>query len=68
MPYDRKVREFGDLMSIQHSIEAAALDDVAAVDQVLDSAWRDERSESDADEMRHMISSIWADLTLAPCA
>lgn len=68
MPYDRKVREFGDLMSVHHSIEAAALDDVAAVDQVLDSAWRDERRESDADEMRHMISSIWADLTLEPCA
>jgi polysaccharide pyruvyl transferase WcaK-like protein len=66
MPYDRKVREFGDLMSIHHSIEATALDDVAAVDQILDSAWRDERGESDVNQMRHMISSIWADLSLAP--
>jgi polysaccharide pyruvyl transferase WcaK-like protein len=68
MPYDRKVREFGELMSIEHSIEAATLDDLTGVDRVLDSAWRDERDEADADQMRRMISSIWADLTLARCA
>jgi polysaccharide pyruvyl transferase CsaB len=68
MPYDRKVREFGDLMSIRHSIEAAALDNIARVGEVLDSAWGDERSEADADQMRHLVFSIWADLTLAPCS
>jgi polysaccharide pyruvyl transferase CsaB len=68
MPYDRKVREFGDLMSIRHSIEAATLDEITGVDKVLDAAWHEERSEADANQMRCMISSIWADLTLASCA
>ena len=64
MPYDRKVREFGDLMGIRHSIEAAALDDSASVKGVLESAWSDSESDVDADGMRHTVASIWADLSL----
>jgi polysaccharide pyruvyl transferase CsaB len=63
MPYDRKVREFGDLMGIQHSIEASTLDDLSSVNVLLDSAWRTAQSANTAD-MRHTAASIWADLTL----
>ena len=64
MPYDRKVREFGDLMAIHHSIEAAALDNADVVMGVLESSWRDSEREADADGMRHIVASIWADLSL----
>ena len=64
MPYDRKVREFGDLMAIRHSIEAATLDNVDLVKGVLESARSDSEREADADGMRRTVASIWADLSL----
>jgi len=64
MPYDRKVREFGELMAIRHSIEAAALDDVATVNGVFESAWAEPKQEHENEHWQHTISSIWAELTL----
>lgn len=64
MPYDRKVREFGELMAMRHSIEATALDDVATVNGVLESAWSEVQQERGSDRWQHTISSVWADLTL----
>lgn len=68
MPYDRKVREFGDLMAMRHSIEAAALDNLSAVNALLDSAWRDTQAAAATDGMRHTVASIWADLKLEAAA
>ena len=64
MPYDRKVREFGELMAIRHSIEAGALDDVATVNGVLESAWAEPQQERESIHWQQTVSSIWADLTL----
>jgi polysaccharide pyruvyl transferase CsaB len=64
MPYDRKVREFGELMAIRHSIEATALDDVATVNGVLESAWAEPQQDHESEHWQHTISSIWAELTL----
>jgi polysaccharide pyruvyl transferase CsaB len=64
MPYDRKVQEFGELMAIRHSIEAATLDEVAAMDDVFESAWREPQPEHGRHHWQHTISSMWADLTL----
>jgi len=64
MPYDRKIREFGELMAIPHSIEATALDDPASVTSVLEDAWRAAQNEAEPDTLRNAVSSIWSDLTL----
>jgi polysaccharide pyruvyl transferase CsaB len=63
MPYDRKIREFADLMNISLTIEAATLDNMPAVQAVLDAAWR--QSAAEAPPARTPApSTIWADLTL----
>jgi polysaccharide pyruvyl transferase CsaB len=63
MPYDRKLREFAHLMNIPLTIEAAILDDVAAVKAVLEAAWR--QSTAGGPLAKNLDpSAIWADLTL----
>jgi len=68
MPYDRKIREFGDLMTIPHSIEAGALDDLATVNAVLEAAWSGTREQRESGDARRRVASIWADLSLEPSA
>jgi polysaccharide pyruvyl transferase CsaB len=66
MPYDRKVQEFGELVEIRHSLQASSLDDVASVNHVLESAWREVQQEHGGDYWRQTVSSVWANLTLDP--
>jgi polysaccharide pyruvyl transferase CsaB len=65
MPYDRKVREFGELMAIPHSIEATALDDPDAVTSVLEDAWHDaQNNEAETGILRQAVSSAWSEVRL----
>jgi polysaccharide pyruvyl transferase WcaK-like protein len=64
MPYDRKIREFGDLMNISHTIEAATLNDRSSVGSVLEGAWLDAQSEVKMDALGPIVSSIWGALEL----
>ena len=64
MPYDRKIREFGELMGVPDSIEAATLDDVAAVIAVLNGALRVPPRTPDADTLRQAVSRTWSELAL----
>ena len=66
MPYDSKVREFGDLMAIRHTIEATDLDDFATVNDVIESAWHEVDQVQQSDYWRQTVCSIWANLTLEP--
>ena len=68
MPYDQKIREFGDLMAIPHSIEAGALDNLATVNSVFEAAWSGTREQSESGDARPTVASIWADLNLEPSA
>lgn len=68
MPYDCKVREFGDLMAIQHCLEATGLDDLPTVNAMLESAWHKPQASANAKGTPHTVTSIWADLTLESAA
>jgi polysaccharide pyruvyl transferase CsaB len=66
MPYDRKVREFGELTAMRHWLKDSALDDIANVNEVFDSAWHNSQQQYESESWRRTASSVWTSLTLEP--
>ena len=63
MPCDRKITEFGKLMNIGLTIEAALLDDFAQTNSVLENACL-EAQEEKTDTLRTEVTAAWAELRL----
>jgi len=62
MPCDRKIREFGRLMGIGHTIEPANLDEVSRITSVLENAWLDTQGKGET--LRLSVAFLWAGLRL----
>lgn len=64
MPYDRKIREFAELMKIDLLLEESALDDRASLSSLLEAALSPKNGEVKTHGLGRNVARLWEKLTL----